>query len=325
MVAATASTPRSDTAMELQPRLKWQKAPCRFCGTGCHAMAGVRDGRVVAVADDDKAPVNKGLLCAKGYHAGMALYGTDRLTKPLLRENGRLVPISWDLAIINCIAHLLIDKDAYDKQFVEKHCNLRADTEQPTLFGRPITFEDYKRLLEPYTRAYTRKLSGVRSKQLRMLTDLFANRNLKIVSLWCMGFNQHTRGTAVNNLIHGLHLFSGHWDRPGDGSQSLTGQPAACGSVREVGTLAHALPGGRLVVDPKHRKQAEEFWNLPAGRINPKPGYHTVEMWKRFCTPTDAYAVSTYFSRRICRKKSGSLRVKFRSDGPIIPIGILMN
>ena len=103
MTAATAAAHRSawagDTAMELQPDLQWHKAPCRFCGTGCHVMVGVRDGRVVAVAGDEKAPVNRGLLCAKGYHAGMALYGTDRLTQPLVRENGRLVPISWDRAI----------------------------------------------------------------------------------------------------------------------------------------------------------------------------------------------------------------------------------
>ena len=29
-------------------RLKWDKAPCRFCGTGCGVMVGVKDGRVVA-------------------------------------------------------------------------------------------------------------------------------------------------------------------------------------------------------------------------------------------------------------------------------------
>ena len=59
-----------------------------------------------------------------------------------------------------------------------------------------------------------------------------------------MGMNQHNAGTAINNLVHNIHLLSGHWGKPGDGPQSLTGQPAACGTVREVGTLCHALPGG---------------------------------------------------------------------------------
>ncbi|MEZ5990585.1 MAG: twin-arginine translocation signal domain-containing protein [Planctomycetota bacterium] len=46
----------------------WGKAPCRFCGTGCGVQVGVRDGKVVAVRGDEKSPVNRGLLCAKGYH-----------------------------------------------------------------------------------------------------------------------------------------------------------------------------------------------------------------------------------------------------------------
>jgi len=79
--------------------VKWDKAPCRFCGTGCHVQVGVKDGRVVAIAGDQKAEVNKGLLCVKGYHVGLALYGKDRLTRPLLRKNGQLVPITWEQAL----------------------------------------------------------------------------------------------------------------------------------------------------------------------------------------------------------------------------------
>src|SRR5690606_34823344 len=66
--------------------LTWDKAPCRFCGTGCHVQVGVRDGRVMAIAGDPLADVNKGLLCVKGYHVGSILYGQDRLTQPLLRR-----------------------------------------------------------------------------------------------------------------------------------------------------------------------------------------------------------------------------------------------
>ncbi len=79
--------------------LTWNKAPCRFCGTGCHVQVGVEDGRVVAIAGDKAADVNKGLLCVKGYHVGGILYGQDRLTKPLLRKDGKLSEISWNEAI----------------------------------------------------------------------------------------------------------------------------------------------------------------------------------------------------------------------------------
>jgi nitrate reductase NapA len=403
--------------------LAWHKAPCRFCGTGCHVRVGVQGGKVVGIQGDAKAAVNQGLLCVKGYHVALALYGPDRLTTPRMRKDGELVPVSWDealdaiadriaaaperfaiygsgqwtipegyaaqkfmkgglannhidpnarlcmasavtgflstygvdepascyddldacdvlitwgnnpaemhpvlfsrvinrrsrgekvqlidigtrrtrttehaqhylefkphsdLAIANGIAHMLLFEGGMDEAFVKKHCAFRADSEPPSLFGKAISFEEYKEQLKPYTPERVEEISGVPADDIRLLGRLFADRSLRITSLWCMGMNQHTRGTAINNLVHGVHLLSGHWGRVGDGPQSLTGQPSACGTVREVGTLAHALPGGRLVAKEQHRKSAEEIWNLPAGRINPKPGYHTVKMWRQFCTP----------------------------------------
>jgi nitrate reductase NapA len=433
LAAASAAAARSGLAQaeapDLRPRMggnvKWDKAPCRFCGTGCHVQVGVEGGKVVAIAGDQAAEVNKGLLCVKGYHVGQILYGQDRLTTPMLRKDGKLVPISWeeaigiiadrveadpagfaiygsgqwtipegyaaqkfikgglannqidpnarlcmasavtgflatygvdepagcytdldeadviilwgnnpaemhpvlfsrfidrrvrgekvtlidigtrrtrstahadhylefkpqsDLAIANGIMHLLIANDTYDKDFVAKHCNFRGVDEPATLQGKAISFEEFKKGLEAYTPEHVEKISGVPAKQIRMLADLFGRRDLKITSLWCMGMNQHTRGTAINNLVHGVHLLSGHFGKPGDAPTSLTGQPSACGTVREVGTLAHALPGGGVVANEKHRKMAEEIWKLPAGRINAKPGYHTVLMWEKFSTPKD--------------------------------------
>ena len=69
------------------PELKWEKAPCRFCGTGCGVEVGVQGGRVQAVRGDEKSPVNRGLLCVKGYHLPGFLYGVDRLTHPLRRKS----------------------------------------------------------------------------------------------------------------------------------------------------------------------------------------------------------------------------------------------
>jgi nitrate reductase NapA len=192
-----------------------------------------------------------------------------------------------DLAIANGIAHLLIKNGKYDRRFVESFCSFKApDDANPNLHGKVISFDDYRAMLEPYTPEYVEELSGVSANQIRMLGDLFGNPDLKITSLWCMGVNQHTRGTAVNTLIHGIHLLSGHFGSPGNAPTSLTGQPSACGTVREVGTLSHALPGGRVVTDPDHRRHTEELWRVPEGRINATPGHHTVKMWESFCTPT---------------------------------------
>ena len=54
----------------------------------------------------------------------------------------------------------------------------------------------------------------------------------------------------------------------------------------QVGSvLGQCTQGGRVVANPAHRKQAETYWNLPVGRINPKPGYHTVQLTAAFPAP----------------------------------------
>src|SRR5688572_9613396 len=85
--------------------LKWSKAPCRFCGTGCGVNVAVKNDRVVATHGDPQAEVNKGLNCVKGYFLSKIMYGEDRLTQPLLRmkngayaKDGEFQHVSWDTA-----------------------------------------------------------------------------------------------------------------------------------------------------------------------------------------------------------------------------------
>jgi nitrate reductase NapA len=87
------------------------------------------------------------------------------------------------------------------------------------------------------------------------LASLFGNPDKKVVSYCCMGMNQHTRGTWINNLVYNCHLLVGKISQPGNGPFSLTGQPSACGTVREVGTLTHKLPHG-VVMKEEARKLA---------------------------------------------------------------------
>jgi nitrate reductase NapA len=93
-----------------------------------------------------------------------------------------------------------------------------------------------------------------------------------------MGVNQHTRGTWMNNLIYNLHLLTGKIATPGNSPFSLTGQPSACGTCREVGTFTHRLPADMVVTNPEHRAKAEKIWQIPAGTIPEKPSFHAVEM-----------------------------------------------
>src|SRR3954454_11577631 len=83
--------------------IKWSKAPCRFCGTGCGVMVGVKEGKVVATHGDTLAEVNRGLNCIKGYFLSKIMYGGDRLTTPLLRKKsgglkkrGEWTLVRWD-------------------------------------------------------------------------------------------------------------------------------------------------------------------------------------------------------------------------------------
>ena len=51
--------------------------------------------------------------------------------------------------------------------------------------------------------------------------------------------------------------------------------------------MCHFLPGGRMVINPEHRKETEAIWNVPEGRIKAQIGHHTVLMFEKFCTPTE--------------------------------------
>ena len=93
-----------------------------------------------------------------------------------------------------------------------------------------------------------------------------------------MGFNQHTRGVWVNGLLYNVHLLMGKISEPGNSPFSLTGQPSACGTAREVGTFAHRLPADLVVKNPKHRAFSEQVWKLPEGTLPGKVGAHAVLM-----------------------------------------------
>ncbi|WP_417912590.1 nitrate reductase catalytic subunit NapA [Candidatus Electronema sp. TJ] len=426
--------------------IKWDKAPCRFCGTGCSVLVGTKDGRVVATQGDPDAPVNRGLNCIKGYFLSKIMYGKDRLTQPLLRKkngqydkNGEFAPVSWDeafdimelkfkesikkngpdsvgmcgsgqwmiwegyaaqkfikaglrtnnldpnarhcmasavagfmrtfgidepmgcyddiehadafvlwgsnmaemhpilwsrvtsrrltanhvkvavmstyqhrsfdladipvvfkphsdLVILNYIANYIIQNGKVNQDFVKQHVKFKIGTTDIGYGLRPAhpkesaaknaakateavdcSFEDYAKFVAEYTVDKAHEMSGVPKKDLEALAELYADPKRKVMSLWTMGFNQHTRGTWVNNMIYNIHLLVGKISEPGNSPFSLTGQPSACGTAREVGTFSHRLPADMVVTNPEHRHHAEEIWKLPEGTIPDKIGYHIVQ------------------------------------------------
>ncbi|KZB69042.1 nitrate reductase [Thalassospira lucentensis] len=426
-------------------QLKWSKAPCRFCGTGCSVMVATKDNHVVATHGDVLSPVNRGLNCVKGYFLSKIMYGEDRLTQPLLRKkngvydkNGDFTPVSWDeafdvmaekwkaalkakgptsvgmfgsgqwtvwegyaasklmkagfrsnnldpnarhcmasavvgfmrtfgmdepmgcyddmeaadafvlwgsnmaemhpilwtrvtdrrlsaphvkvavlstyehrcfdladipmvfkpqtdLAILNYIANHIIQTDRVNTDFVNKHTVFRRGNTDIGYGLRPedpreqsaqnasdaggstdMTFDEFAEFVSEYTLDKVHEMTGVPKERLEALAELYADPKIKVTSFWTMGFNQHTRGVWANNLCYNIHLLTGKIAEPGNSPFSLTGQPSACGTAREVGTFSHRLPADLVVTNPEHRKHAEEIWKLPEGTIPDKVGYHAV-------------------------------------------------
>ncbi|GGW34738.1 periplasmic nitrate reductase [Gemmobacter lanyuensis] len=201
-----------------------------------------------------------------------------------------------DLAILNYIANHIIQSGAVNEAFVAEHVNFKrgvtdigyglrpehpleqaaANTKDPNA-SEPMGFEEFKAFVSEYTLEKTVELTGVPAEQLETLAALYADPKVKVMSLWTMGFNQHTRGVWANNLIYNIHLLTGKIATPGNSPFSLTGQPSACGTAREVGTFSHRLPADMQIANPEHRAHAEELWKLPAGSIPDWLGSHAVK------------------------------------------------
>lgn len=182
----------------------------------------------------------------------------------------------YDLAVMHAIAKLLIDNGYTDEQFIKESVNFSDGS-------KAITYEDYKKFLEQYTPEYAAKQCGVDPEDIVKAAKLFGETP-RVMSMWCMGVNQRVAGVFLNNLIHNLHLLTGKLGKDGCDSFSLTGQPNACGGVREGGGLSHLLPGHRAVANEQHRKDIAKIWNVPPENIKPAPGKHTVAMFEGLVT-----------------------------------------
>lgn len=180
-----------------------------------------------------------------------------------------------DLSLLNAMARVIVDEKLYDKDFLANYAVFRQGAE-----STEVAFSEYVKFLEPYTPEAAAKVCGgnISADDIREVARWFASSK-GTVSLWCMGINQRIQGVWANNLINNLHILTGQLCKEGADSLSLTGQPNACGGVREAGGLCHILPGHRSVDNEKMRNQVEEAWGIPIGRIPAKPGRHTMDMF----------------------------------------------
>jgi ferredoxin-nitrate reductase len=160
-----------------------------------------------------------------------------------------------DVDLLNGIAHLLLKWEKCDREFIEQHTT---------------GFAEFAEITQLYTPEFVSRRCGIDINDLELVAKYWAESS-RVLSIWSMGVNQSTQGTAKVQCIINLHLLTAQIGKAGSGPFSLTGQPNAMGG-REAGGLAHLLPGYRFVSNPQHRAELEAFWELPAGQISSQIG-----------------------------------------------------
>jgi len=166
-----------------------------------------------------------------------------------------------DIDLLNGIAHLLLRWGKIDSGFIDE-CT--------------TNFSAFTEVVKYYRPEVVAERCGITERDLETAAQYWS-QSQRVLSMWSMGVNQSSEGTAKVQTIINLHLMTGQIGKPGCGPFSLTGQPNAMGG-RETGGLSHILPGYRSVKNPEHRAEVEEFWGVPSGRISPHPGLTAWEM-----------------------------------------------
>ncbi|MGC1660378.1 MAG: formate dehydrogenase subunit alpha [Candidatus Acidiferrales bacterium] len=79
-------------------RVRRTKTVCTYCGVGCTFDVWSKDRHILKI-EPGEGPANGVSTCIKGKFAWDFVNSTERLTKPLIRENGKFREASWDEAL----------------------------------------------------------------------------------------------------------------------------------------------------------------------------------------------------------------------------------
>ena len=91
-----------------RPEIKKTKTVCTYCGVGCSFEMWTRDRHILKVQPVADAPANGISTCVKGKFGWDFVNSDQRLTTPLIRENGRFRPAGWDEAL-SLVARRLLE------------------------------------------------------------------------------------------------------------------------------------------------------------------------------------------------------------------------
>lgn len=157
------------------------------------------------------------------------------------------------------------------------HLMLREGWTQPAYIAAHTSgFDALATLVRECTPERVAAVCGIAQDALLQATRLFATSPATL-SLYCMGMNQSSSGTAKNAALINLHLATAQIGRRGAGPFSLTGQPNAMGG-REVGGLSNLLPAHRDLANAAHRAEVAAFWGVE--QVPAQPGKSAIEMFQ---------------------------------------------
>ncbi|MBB4864503.1 assimilatory nitrate reductase catalytic subunit [Pseudomonas nitritireducens] len=165
-----------------------------------------------------------------------------------------------DVALFHGILHILLWEGWIDRSFIDTHTE---------------GLDELKALVRDYGPLAVADICGIAVDDLQRAAQ-WIGQAPAFLSLWCMGLNQSTAGSAKNSALINLHLATGQIGRPGAGPFSLTGQPNAMGG-RETGSLCNLLPGHREAGNAEHRAEVAAYWGVE--QLPEKPGLSAIELF----------------------------------------------
>jgi assimilatory nitrate reductase catalytic subunit len=168
-----------------------------------------------------------------------------------------------DAFVFNGLLAYLNNQDAFDKTFIEQHCE-----------GFEQALEVAKTQVS--TPKSAAKVCDVKADDLLEFYRLFATTE-KVVTVFSQGINQSSSGVDKGNAIINCHLATGKIGKPGSTPFSITGQPNAMGG-REVGGLANQLAAHMGYGDPADIDRVARFWQ--ADNMAQSEGLKAVDLFK---------------------------------------------
>ena len=121
---------------ETVPPTKEVTTVCPYCGCGCGMVLGVRGNRIVRVRAQEDNPASDGHLCVKGRFGLDFVNSPNRLTTPLIREDGELREATWDEALDFVATRLREIRETHGPDAIAGFSSAKCTNEENYLFQK---------------------------------------------------------------------------------------------------------------------------------------------------------------------------------------------